>query len=94
MIVCLELPPLCKAERGQGVSQKTSHIVDLSPYTEVWLDQDPSRQYYCTTLPSPLVCKQSYWIKPILYNNQYSGKRNENPPCYLCPPNDYPNKYK
>jgi|GEM_PF-4637213 len=50
------------------------HLIDLSPYNEVWLNLDPSRQYYCLV---DLVCPRGYWSTPgsnILTNNQYSGK--------------------
>jgi len=89
-------PPIC-SENGFAYFPNSTpdlafpnrcHLIDLSPYTEVWLNLDPSRQFYCIT---GLVCPRGYWRPPynsILSNNQYRGKRNESSPCYLCPPND------
>lgn len=61
------------------------HIIDLSPYVDVWIAQLP---YLCPNL----VCEKSYWLSgnlggSILQNNQYMGDGN-NPPCYSNPPHD------
>jgi hypothetical protein len=48
------------------------HIIDLSPYTEVWL-QDPNFWYLCGTNPV-MVCDRSAWR---------SGNKPPNPPPWV-----------
>ncbi|MEA3496998.1 MAG: hypothetical protein U9R42_13310 [Bacteroidota bacterium] len=62
------------------------HIIDLSPYVDVWIYDDRS-------LCPLLRCQRSYWfnggIPPqnnILDNNKYKGERNVADPCFEFAP--------
>jgi len=60
------------------------HIIDLSPYVEIWLSQIPSLCPY-------LVCRKSYWesgqFGNILNYNTFKGD-GSTPPCYSVPPHN------